>query len=205
MIITEDHWLEGARREVIAGGSAMPVRRALVMHFTAGATGRSSIDFWRTPAAKGACAHVVIERDGTVFQCRPFDRTCGHAGVSRWKDPKTGKQYEGMNSCSIGIELANAGCDAGALKWARQQAGFRALTTKHRNGGIVRDWEVFPSAQIRAAFTIAQALVERYHLDDVTGHDCIAPERKDDPGPAFDMFTFRQALGFAGLPEVHRA
>ncbi len=203
MKITKDHWLEGVRRQPLPGGSAMPVRRALVIHFTAGATGQSSIDFWKTPAAKGACAHLVIERDGAIIQCRPFSLTCGHAGISKWSDPKTGNHYEGLNSCSIGIELANAGNDADALRWARRQPGFTSITARHRNGGQLAEWEAYPDHQLAALTEVAESLLAHYHLDDITGHDCIAPARKDDPGPAFDMERFREALGFKGLPVVH--
>lgn len=203
MTVTPDHWLEGVERQPLSGGSEMAIRRVLVIHFTAGATGQSSIDFWNTPAAHGACAHLVIERSGNIIQCRPFNRTCGHAGVSQWKDPKTGALYSGINSCGIGIELANAGNDKDALKWARKQPGFSAITAKHRNGGPMVEWEEFPAAQISACETVSRALVERYHLDDITGHDCIAPARKDDPGPAFPMQQLREHCGFSGLPEVH--
>jgi N-acetylmuramoyl-L-alanine amidase len=51
---------------------------------------------------------------------------------------------------------------------------------------------------------VAKVLVACYQLDDITGHDCIAPERKDDPGPAFPMAELRAACGFTGLPAVHR-
>jgi len=177
----------------------MKIRRCLVMHFTSGATAMSSINFWRSPHAHGALAHVIIDRDGTVFQCRAFDRTCGHAGVSRWKDPKTGIRYDGVNSCGIGIELANAGDDE---ELARRWSTLPLVSAKHRNGGKVKKWEAYPTAQLAAATLVASALVARYHLDDVTGHDCIAPERKNDPGPAFPMQAFRESLGFTGLPAV---
>lgn len=132
MKITDDHWLEGATRILIKGGSPMNVRRFLVMHFTAGATALSSIRFWQTPAAQGASAHLVIDRDGTIYQCRPFNVTCGHAGVSSWVDPNTGKKYTGLNSCSIGIELANAGDNAAlAKKWSE----LPLAKHKHKNGG----------------------------------------------------------------------
>jgi N-acetyl-anhydromuramyl-L-alanine amidase AmpD len=47
--------------------------------------------------------------------------------------------------------------------------------------------------------------VGRYSLDDITGHDCIAPERKLEPGPAFPMVPLREARGFKGLPAVWMA
>lgn len=200
MNITEDHWLEGATRKTIHGGSPMNVRRFLVQHFTAGASAESSIEFWRTPDAKGACAHVVIDRDGTIFQCRPFNRTCGHAGKSAWVDPNTGKRYEGLNSCSIGIELANAGDSANSDGTAFSSHKFKmpagAILARHKNGGPETYWEVYPEAQLAACEAVSKALVARYKLDDLVGHDDIAPARKNDPGPAFPMTRIRLACGF---------
>jgi N-acetylmuramoyl-L-alanine amidase len=191
MTIDANHFLEGVKRDLLPGGAEMPVRRFLVIHFTSGASGQSSINFWKTPDAKGASAHLVIERDGTVIQCRPFNRTCGHAGKSRWKG------FDGLNTCSIGIELANAGDNAKlAAKWSKLPL-FKA---RHKNGGPVQDWEAYPEEQIQACIQVAQAIVARYKLDDVIGHDDIAPDRKNDPGPAFPMGRLREACGFpAGL------
>lgn len=201
--VTPEHWIEGAIRDVISGGQEMPVRRLLVIHFTAGASGKSSVEAMRE---RGVSAHLVVDRDGTVIQCVPFNRTAAHAGRSRWKDPKTGESYGSANGYGIGIEIANAGNDDGALSWARKQPGFAGtLKARHRNGGPEVEWERYPQAQLDAVFELAKALVARYHLDDVTGHDCIAPERKDDPGPAFPMAELRAACGFDGLPVVHRA
>lgn len=202
MNITPDHWLEGVKREPLAGGSAMSTRRFLVIHHTAGATGQSSIDYWKT-LGNGVCAHIVIERDGTVIQCRPFDRTCGHAGVSAWRDPKTGKLFTGLNACAIGIELANAGSDDGALSWARKQPGFHSIVAKHKFGGPAVEWESYPAAQLAACEAVSKALVSRYHLDDVVGHEDIAPTRKTDPGPAYPLDDLRKACGFtAPLPRL---
>lgn len=190
MNITSEHWLDTAKRDELPGGSAMNVRRFLVIHFTSGASGQSSVDFWRTPQAKGACAHLVIDRDGSVIQCRPFNRTCGHAGQSAWRG------YTGLNSCSIGIELANAGDnDAIFKKWAQS-----TIKAKHKNGGPLQEWEAYPEAQFQVCLEVAKALVARYKLDDVIGHDDIAPDRKNDPGPAFPMQRLREACGFKGMP-----
>lgn len=187
MKIDANHWLEGVKRDELPGGSSMPIRRFLVIHFTSGASGQSSINFWKTPEAKGASAHIVIERDGTVIQCRPFNKTCGHAGKSRWKG------FDGLNACSIGIELANAGDNAKlAAKWSK----LPLVKAKHKNGGPVQEWEAYPDAQMNVCVAVSKALVDRYKLDDVIGHDDIAPDRKNDPGPAFPMGKLRVACGF---------
>ena len=195
-----DHFLDEVDQDLLPAIRPMNVRRALVIHFTGGATGASSIESMRDNRLS---AHVVVERDGTVTQCVPFNRVASHAGVSRWRDPNTNVLYQGLNSCSIGIEIANAGNDPAALSWARRQPGFASITARHRKGGAVQEWESYPEAQLAAVFEIAKALVETYRLDDITGHDCIAPERRDDPGPAFPMADLRQACGFDGLPVVH--
>lgn len=167
----------------------MNVRRFLVIHFTAGASGMSSINYWRQ-LGNGVCAHLVIERDGTVRQCRPFNRTCGHAGRSRWTDPNTGKSYSGLNSCSIGIELANGGSS-----YPTKFSSLPPVRARHKNGGPLIEWERYTKEQLEACVEVSKALVKRYNLDDVVGHDDIAPTRKTDPGPAFPMGDLREACG----------
>lgn len=196
LVVMPDGYLDRAKRIQFPTGRAL-TPEILVIHFTAGATGESSISFWRE-LNNGICAHLVIERDGTIKQVRPFNQQCGHAGVSRWRG------HSGANQFAIGFELANAGNDDGALSWARKQPGFQSVKAKHRNGGPVVEWEVYPEAQLMATYRAAKAVVDRYKLKDVTGHDCIAPERKDDPGPAFPMGDLRAYCGFAGLPEVFK-
>lgn len=200
MNITTDHFIDTARRNIIHGGSPMESRHFAVWHFTGGATGESSIGAMRE---RGVSAHLVIERDGSIWQCRPFNLTAGHAGESRWKDPKTGKNFNGCNLYSIGIEIANAGDDDGALAWTKKHGGKTAMA-KHWQGGKIEEWEIYPDAQIAAVLAVSKLLLDRYSLDDFTGHEYIAPERKNDPGPLFPMQSLREQLGFAGLPAIHR-
>lgn len=189
-----NHWLDEAIRKPIEGGAAMDIRRFLVIHFTAGATAQSSIDDWNK-LANGVCAHFVIERDGTIYQCRPCNRTAGHAGASRWRDPKTGTLYSGLNKCAIGIELANGGYDL-----PTRFTNLKPITARHKNGGPIREWETFPQAQLEACESLSKLLCEQYNLDDLIGHEDIAPDRRADPGPAFPMLAMREACGFSGVP-----
>lgn len=197
MQITTEHLLDTAKLRLIPGGGAMDIRRFLVIHFTAGASAQSSIDYWNQ-LANGICAHIVIDRDGTIYQCRPFNRTAGHAGPSRWADPKTGKIYSGsLNKCSIGIELANGG-DSYPTKFS----ALKPTLARHKNGGHESQWETYPEAQLQACLDLSKALCARYHLDDILGHEDCAPQRKNDPGPAFPMERLRNFCGFTGLPHA---
>lgn len=193
MKITGDHLLDTATLALIPGGAIMATRRFLVIHFTAGATGKSSINYWRE-LGTGVCAHFVIERDGTIIQVRPCNRTAGHAGSSKWQH--RGITYYGLNACAIGIELANGG-DAFPAKFS----ALPPTQASHKHGGPVTEWETYPNAQLAACESLSQALVARYHLDDLVGHEDIAPARKVDPGPAFPMRELRAACGFQGLPQ----
>lgn len=197
MKITTDHWIDTAQRDALPGGAPMPVRRFLVIHFTGGWTAASSIAFWRTPAARGASAHILIDRDGSILQCRPFNRTAGHAGKSKWRDPQTGLMHQDLNSCSIGIELANCGdLQRQSYPAALGRGPIKRLRARHKHGGEVTLWEMYDQRQMDTLLDMSRALVTRYKLDDVVGHDDIAPARKNDPGPAFDMPAFRTCLGF---------
>ncbi len=104
-----------------------------------------------------------------------------------------------MNSHSIGIELDNAGVmrrDGG--RWTawfgRTYPNQDVTVAVHKNETVERGWHRFPEVQIERALQIGGLLVERYSLEDVLGHDDIAPGRKRDPGPGFPMTAFRDAL-----------
>lgn len=204
----KDHILVEAQQQILPGGRPMPIRRAVVIHFTSGATAQSSIEYWKEREQRriDLGAHIIIDRDGKIIQCRAFDKTISHAGVSRWVDPNTGKRYTNANGWAIGIELANAGNDDRVIKIASRLSGYAGtVQARHRNGGGIQTWEAFPLAQVSACHTVVEQLVKRYNLDDITGHDCIAPERKDDPGPAFPMERLRKDNGLKGLPVVYRS
>ncbi|QVM82927.1 N-acetylmuramoyl-L-alanine amidase [Novosphingobium decolorationis] len=158
----------------------------LVMHYTAGGSGYGSAAWLANPNA-GASAHFVICREGTVIQCVSVDRRAWHAGKSQWGE------LTNLNSYSIGIELANWG----PLRDDGTTAAGKAvdyIEAAHKNGGRVRKWEVYPPAQIVAAEAVARAIAAYHPIDEIVGHDDIAPARKLDPGPAFDMTAFRKAV-----------
>lgn len=173
--------------------------RFLIMHYTAGGPARSTVAYFASRQAR-ASAHFVIGRDGAVTQQVACNRAAWHAGRSQWQG------VTGLNSHSIGIELANWGL----LK--RRPGGYRSYTGQqieqsrvvfaiHKNGGGQREaWEGFPEAQVQSAIAVAIAIASAYGIaeDAILGHDDIAPRRKIDPGPAFDMDLFRARVSGRG-------
>jgi len=191
MKVLTDHWVDTAIRVPLPGGNKMGVRRFVIQHFTSGATAMSSINFWKSPEARGAEAHFVIDRDGTLYQCRPCNVTADHAGKSTWTH--AGRTFTNLNSCSIGIEYANGGDSTNLI---RRYSKLPPLRARHKNGGPSMDWERYTPEQIATGKELTRVLCKRYNLDAILGHDDVAPERKVDPGPAFPMQEFRSYCGF---------
>lgn len=172
------------------GGALTP--RFLIMHFTAGSSAESSIAHLSKRGA-GASAHLVIGRDGAITQLVPFNRVAWHAGVSRWQG------ISGLNAHSIGIELDNAGelkhTPAGWTSWfGRVYPEEDVVIAAHKHDDIETGWHRYPEAQLAVALEAGEAIFRHYGLEDVLGHDDIAPERKRDPGPAFPLEHFAGRL-----------
>ncbi|XBQ15031.1 MAG: N-acetylmuramoyl-L-alanine amidase [Oceanicaulis sp.] len=170
--------------------------RFLVIHYTAGRSLQSTVNWFQNKQAK-ASAHLVIGRKGEIVQMVPFNRKAWHAGRSSWGEAT------GLNNCSIGIELDNAG-ELSKTEGGEWRAWFgetykdkEVLVAPHRldpPGSGPSGWHVFTPEQLDALHAAAAALHEKYGFEAVLGHDDIAPNRKRDPGPAFPMSALRGRL-----------
>ena len=182
---------------VLSGGQP----RYVVMHFTANGSARGAIDWLSNRQAK-ASAHLVVGPDGAVTQMVDLNAKAWHAGKSSWKG------LCGLNSHSVGIEMVNWGGLQGTRGGWKSWTGVpvqdgRVIESAHRNSpGQLRGWEIYDAAQIDAAASIVGAIADAYGIGprEVIGHDDISPIRKTDPGPAWDMDSFR-ALVFGSAED----
>jgi N-acetylmuramoyl-L-alanine amidase len=106
-------------------------------------------------AGTDVSAHYIVLDDGRIVQCVPEAKRAWHAGVGYWAGE------EDINSCSIGIEIANRGHDWG--------------------------YPDFPLRQVAAVIALCRGIMLRHNLlaHRVVGHSDVAPSRKKDPGEKF--------------------
>ena len=114
-------------------------------------------------AGSEVSAHYVVMEDGYIVQCVPEARRAWHAGSAAWEGESD------INSCSIGIEIANPG---------------------HSHG-----YPDFPKRQIAAVTTLCRSIFTRHRIPAwrVLGHADVAPSRKQDPGEKFPWRVLHDA------------
>ncbi|MBA3582483.1 MAG: 1,6-anhydro-N-acetylmuramyl-L-alanine amidase AmpD [Gammaproteobacteria bacterium] len=185
--ITDDHWLQGARRVESPNADLRPRPHTglacemdlIVLHnisLPAGVFGSpyidqlftNQLDFNAHPSfaeLRGleVSSHLLIRRSGEIVQYVAFDRRAWHAGKSNYQG------RERCNDFSIGIELEGT------------------------------DTLPYEDVQYTQLVAVVDSLIKRYpslSFTGITGHSDIAPGRKTDPGEAFDWTRFQ--LGLAG-------
>jgi len=111
-------------------------------------------------------SHYFVFEDGRIIQSVPESLRAWHAGKSEWAGETD------INSCSIGIEIANPGHDHG--------------------------YPDFPARQIAAVTALCRSIQTRRSIAPVRvlAHSDVAPARKQDPGEKFPWRTlFESGVG----------
>nr|WP_315261513.1 N-acetylmuramoyl-L-alanine amidase [uncultured Duganella sp.] len=125
-------------------------------------------------------AHYLLTDTNPPFFYTLVDesRQSNHAGYSNWKI------YNQLNAASIGIEIINP--------------GFKETPQG-------RVYAPFQQAQIDQLILLLKDIVKRHNipLGNILGHNDIAPQRKQDPGPAFPWKQLADA-GLIPWPEPSR-
>lgn len=181
-----NHRLSGVQfvATVNMGGRIEP--SLIVLHDTAGRLDKgNSVSWFKNPSAK-VSAHIVVERDGSVTQMVPFDRTAWHAGTSEWRGRK------GCNAFSIGIEIVSPGKlvkrGSTAVAWFGQSWPLDECVSMKTAGHGDGFWLPYTQAQVETVQMIVEALAKAYPtISDVVGHWQISPGRKVDCSPLFPL------------------
>lgn len=126
----------------------------ILLHYTGMETGASAEAWLCDPVSEVSC-HYVVHEDGSVVQMvRESDRAW-HAGRGSWRGRTD------INSCSIGIEVANGGHAYGSPDFADRQ--------------------------IETVIALCRDIAGRHSIrpERVLAHSDTAPGRKVDPGEKF--------------------
>lgn len=117
---------------------------------------------------RNVSSHYLItdEEPPRIYQLVDESRRAWHAGQSDWYGRSD------LNASSIGVEIVN-------------------------QGPVDGGWQPYSESQIQALTVLLKDVVARHqiHARNVVGHSDIAPQRKQDPGPAFPW----KRLADAGL------
>lgn len=192
-VITDNHLLAGNVTQISTPnmGSEIELTKLplyIVLHYTA-TTDAGSANAILCDKDKEVSAHLVIGRDGKVWQLVPFNRIAWHAGESAWEG------LNGLNKCSIGIELVNAGKlareDGRFLTWDGKRISKREVIKIVHENGFITYWQHYPRKQLEILEIIINSLKSRYTISDILMHSEISPNRKIDPGEAFPIERFR--------------
>lgn len=115
----------------------------------------------------GVGAHYIIARDGTIVRLIKDNDVAWHAGKSVM--PTDGRT--GANAFSIGIEL---------------------MASHPKDDPTVKTPEdAYTAEQYASLQKLIAQLCEDHGITAVVGHDEVAPERKNDPGPLFQWEKVR--------------
>jgi N-acetylmuramoyl-L-alanine amidase len=133
----------------------------IILHYTGMPDADQALN-WLCNEESQVSSHYYVFEDGRVLQLVPEARRAWHAGKSAWAGEID------INSCSIGIEIANPG----------------------HPGGL----PPFPQAQIDAVVELCRDCGGRWSIapERVLAHSDVAPIRKVDPGENFPWHILYQ-------------
>ncbi len=126
----------------------------LIFHYTGMSNEKKAINKLTNEKSK-VSSHYFIKRNGEIILMVPELYIAWHAGKSKWKN------YNLLNSNSIGIEISNKG----------HQFGYQNYSVN----------------QIRSLIKLSKILIKKYKIKskNILGHSDVAYNRKKDPGEKF--------------------
>ena len=223
-MLIEDGWLipEGNESNVIKLPTirtckSISIPLGIVWHWTGGQGGSffgerlcRRIQTYRRGIDRPASWHVLIARDGIIYQCAPFSVGTWHVGRP---GVIAGQRFENINCATIGCELENAGrlrkigerfyCwpywrNPSAPVYERRADPRCEIDTSRtmviHGQGI---FDVFSTKQQTAATEMLMALVACFSWSQkecLYGHRDFDPKRKEDPGPVWADTILPQIL-----------
>lgn len=154
----------------------------ITLHYTADNSAETAV---KVLMAEGLGYHIIIERDGSVWQMTSFNRTCWHAGKATWLG-------RSPNHHHIAIALVSWGLLSKDLK-SYSNVAIASEEIVYRPDNInaqMHHWQSATAAQLASLQTLLTWLI-KHGIDPshICGHDeaAIPFGRKMDPGGVLPM------------------
>ncbi len=162
------------------------------------------IQTFRRGVDRPASWHLLIAKDGAIYQSAPFTVGTWHVGVP---GVIAGRRFANINHATVSCELENAGrlrrlggsaycwpyfLNPSAPVWERRPNPACAVSLDRAVATRAGLFDGFTPAQEASAAVILRALVTRFGWTrDVCsyGHVDFDPQNREDPGPVW-MLTF---------------
>ena len=112
----------------------------IVLHYTGMADAEAALELLKARGSE-VSAHYFVFEDGRIIQMVQESRRAWHAGKSSWAGETD------INSCSIGIEIANPGHDYGYPDFPKRQ--IAAVTALCRS---IQTRNTIPPLRVLGAF-----------------------------------------------------
>ena len=164
---------------------------------------------YRPGIDRPASWHVLIAKDGAIYQSAPFTVGTWHVGKA---GIIAGRRFGNVNHATVGIELENAGrlrrLGALAYCWpyylnpsapptARRPNPSCAVSLDRAVATHAGLFDAFTPAQEASAAVIVRALVARYGWTRAVcayGHVDFDPQNREDPGPIWKESVLPRVL-----------
>lgn len=215
MIINDEGWLVGAPDEPVTKHFptvrtyplAVPAPLGLVWHTTdeRGGPGYAEalarrIQGFRKDVDRPASWHLLIARDGAIYQSAPVTVGTWHAGVA---GVIAGRRFPNINHATVSCELENAGrlkrLGDAAYCWPyflnpsappNQRRPDPRCALPIDRAVVTRSgiFDGFTPAQEASAAVVVRALVDRFGWSREVcsyGHVDFDPQHREDPGPVW--------------------
>ena len=169
----------------------------VTIHYTAGGSAISTIDYLRKTAFR---YHLIVDRDGVVFQMVDLGCKVNHAGVATWNLASPNSQHVAVAVANWGIVTPSKGS---YHTWANTVLSPQEIAIRPYNARLgFSPWEKCGPEQEGSLLYVVRWLIAKFGMNTVNicGHDEAAPDRKIDPGGtlSFSMAELRETLAKTG-------
>jgi len=195
---------------------ATPMPLGIVWHYTDGVGGPGyaeglarRIQTFRQGVDRPASWHLVIAKDGAIYQSAPFTVGTWHVGKP---GVIAGRRFANINHVTVGCEFENAGrllrlgdaaycwpyyLDPSAPPNQRRPDPACAVPLDRAVATSMGLFDAYTAAQEASAAVVLRALVARYSWSRAVcayGHVDFDPDNREDPGPVWSQTVLPRVL-----------